>query len=306
MLSQKPFEVPPYLLARAKSMAPARVAIAGADTELALRSARVATQAGICEPILVGEEARIRDLAAAQEWDISGFDVVPASSEAEASFRAVAQARHGAASVVMKGHVHTNDLMRAVLDRAQGLFDGRWLSHVFHMTVPDCDRVLFITDAAVNVEPDADAMIHILNNAAELAHMLGNERPNVAVLSATESHAPEVPSSLLAREVVTRAAAGEVPGAVVGGPFALDNAISPEAVVIKGIDHPVAGRADILAVPNIETGNGLCKAMVWFMSATAAGIVMGAKVPVVLTSRADPPEARLTAVIIATLLSGSK
>lgn len=305
MLSDVPYEVPACLRDRAGIVTPARTAVAGADAPVALESAKAATEAGVIEPILVGDESRIRELAEEQAWDISGLEIIAAQSEAECSARAVAEARHGAASVLMKGHVHTDALMRAVIDKETGLRTGKRLSHIFHMTVPGSDKVVFITDGAVNVAPDADTMIHIINNAVELARALGTPRPHVAVLSATETPSPAMPSSLQARDVVERASAGEVADALVGGPFAFDNAVSPAAAALKGIDHPVAGRADILVVPNIEMGNALFKMMAWFMSATAAGIVMGARVPIVLTSRADPPEARLAAAIIAAVVAGA-
>jgi len=305
MLSELPFEVPAYLLERAKLVKPARTAVAGADTALAIESVRAATEAGVIEPIMVGDETRIRDLADAQDWDISAFEIIAADSETDSSAKAVEQARCGAASALMKGHVHTDALMRAVVNKETGLRMGRRLSHVFHMTIPGSDQVLHITDAAVNVAPDANTMIHIINNAAELARALGTAVPKVAVLSASETPLPAMPSSLQAREVVERALT-EVADAVVGGPFAFDNAVSPAAAALKGIDHPAAGNADILVVPNIETGNCLFKMMAWFMSATAAGIVMGATVPIVLTSRADPPEARLAAAIIAAVLADTK
>lgn len=303
MLSEKPFEVPAYLLAQAADLPPSRTAIAGADSAVALESARAATEAGVCEPILVGDEARIRSLADEAGWDITGFDVIAASDEVESSAKAVAEAKRGSATALMKGQVHTDAIMRAVVNRETGLRTGRRLSHIFHMTVPGSEQVLHITDAAVNVAPNADTLIHILNNAVELARALGNDRPKVAVLSATESPSPAMPSSLQAREVAERASAGEVPNAIVGGPFAFDNAVSPVAAARKKMDHPVAGAADIIAVPNIETGNALFKMMAWFMSATAAGIVMGASVPIILTSRADPPEARLAAAIIASIVA---
>lgn len=303
MLSTKPFEVPKYLLEKTSGLAPVRTAVAGADTNVALESAKDATEAGVIEPILVGNKIRIEELAVKHAWDISPFEVIDAVDETESAAKAVAEARNGSAAVLMKGHVHTDTLMRAVVARETGLRTGRRLSHIFHMTVPGDDRVLHITDGAVNVAPNADTMIHILNNAVETARALGTELPKVAVLSATEHPIKAMPSSIQAQEVVTRANAGEVSNAIVGGPFAFDNAVSPAAAKIKGIDHPVAGNADIIAVPNIETGNCLFKMMAWFMSATAAGIVMGARVPIVLTSRADPPEARLAAAIIASVVA---
>ena len=201
----------------------------------------------------------------------------------------------------MKGYVHTDALMKAVLNRRNGLLIGRRLSHVFHMTVPNSERVLMITDGAINVAPNTMTKVDIVNNAVQLCHALGNAMPRVAVLSGTETVIKSMPSSVDAAEVVKLANNGAVTGAIVDGPFAFVNAVSLEAAEIKGITSPVAGKADILIVPNIETGNGLFKMMVYFMSGLAAGVVMGAKVPIVLTSRADPPEARFAATAIAVL-----
>ena len=205
----------------------------------------------------------------------------------------------------MKGHLHTDALMKAVVNRKHGIRTTRRLSHVFHMTIPDDEQVLMITDGAVNVQPDLDTKIDIINNAVEMAHTLGNLNPKVALLSGTESVLPAMPSSVDAAKVVKRANAGEVKNATVDGPFAFDNALSPDAASVKGMDGPVAGRADILVVPNIETGNGLFKMMVYFMSGLAAGVVMGAAVPIVLTSRADPPEARFAATAIAAIVANA-
>lgn len=303
MLSDAPFEVPPYLLDRAKGLARVPMAVAGAGNQVVLESVRQAAEAGLIDPVLVGDADAIRRLARDAGWDISGYRVVDTgeTDEAAAARAAVALARGNEVDALMKGHVHTDALMAAVVNRDAGLRTGRRLSHVFHMTVPGSDRVLMITDGAVNVAPDEGTLIDITNNAVGLCHALGNSKPHVALLSGTENPIPAMPSSLQARAVVSRAQAGEVPGAVIDGPFAFDNAVSPEAARLKGIDSPVAGNADILVVPNIETGNGLFKMMVYFMSGLAAGVVLGAKVPIVLTSRADPPEARFAATAIAAI-----
>jgi phosphotransacetylase len=303
MLSDKPYEVPPYLLEKVRGRARVRTAVAGADSALALESAQAATEAGVIEPVLAGDRESIADLARSAGWDISPFELIDTNGEAGAAAAAVRTVREGRAAMLMKGQVHTDTLMRAVIDREEGLRTGKRLSHIFHMTVPGSDRVLHITDAAVNVAPDANTMMHIIANAVELAQRLGTTEPRVAVLSATETASDAMPSSRLAETVVARARAGEVSGAQISGPFAFDNAVAPQAAALKGIDDPVAGKADILVVPNIETGNGLFKMMVWFMGATAAGVVMGARVPIVLTSRADPPEARLSAAIVAALIA---
>ncbi|MBT3559212.1 MAG: bifunctional enoyl-CoA hydratase/phosphate acetyltransferase [Rhodospirillales bacterium] len=303
MLSKTPFDVPAPLMARSQNLAPATMAVAGADHGVALESARQATDAGLITPVLVGDTATIKAMALDMDWDISGLRLEQASGESDAAERAVALARGGEVASLMKGQIHTDALMRAVVSRDTGLRTDRRLSHIFHMTVPGSDRVLYITDAAINVAPDADAQIHIINNAVQMAHALGCDDPKVAMLSATESVMDSMPSSKLADAVVRRAQAGEVTGAIVDGPFAFDNAMSPEAAALKGVDSPVAGNADILVVPNIEMGNGLFKMMVYFMSGLAAGVVMGASVPIVLTSRADPPEARLAATAIASIIS---
>jgi phosphate acetyltransferase len=301
MLSSIPFEIPPYLLELTRDVNCVRMAVAGADHPVALESVRQGADAGLIDPVLVGDADTIRTLARDADWDISGFQIIDAAGEDKAPAAAVALAKAGEVTTLMKGHVHTDALMKAVVNRDLGLRTGRRLSHVFHMTVPDNDRVLLITDGAINVAPDTGTKIDIVNNAVSLAHALGNPNPHVALLSGTESVINAMPSSVDAADVVKRANNGEVIGAIVDGPFAFDNAISPEAALLKGIDGPVAGNADILVVPNIEMGNGLFKMMVYFMSGLAAGVVMGAKVPIVLTSRADPPQARFAATAIAAI-----
>jgi phosphate acetyltransferase len=302
VLSDLPFECPGDLLERGRAGSPTPMAVAGAAGELALESARRATEAGLIEPVLVGEALRIADLARSIDWDIAGLRVVAAEDDAATAETAVALARGNEVAAVMKGQIPTDVLMRAVVNRDTGLRTGRRLSHVFHMTAPGRAGALTITDAAVNVAPDVETRLHITRNAVALLHALGNPQPKVAMLSATEHASAAMPSSLEAAEIVERAA-DEVEGALVEGPFALDLAVSPASAAVKGVDSPVAGRAEILVVPNIETGNALFKAMVYFLSATAAGLVLGAKVPIVLTSRADPPEARLAAAALAAIVA---
>tara|TARA_A100001388_G_scaffold18849_1_gene12440 strand:+ start:1302 stop:2225 length:924 start_codon:yes stop_codon:yes gene_type:complete len=303
MLSDKPFQVPPYLLDRIEGTDRVRMAIAGADHPIALESARQGADAGIIEPVLVGDADVIRAAARDIDWDVEAYAIVDAVGEERAPAAAVALAKSGEVSSLMKGHLHTDTLMKAVVNREHGLRTARRLSHVFHMTIPDNDRVLMITDGAVNVQPDLDTKIDIINNAVEMAHTLGNPNPKVALLSGTESVLPAMPSSVDAAKAVKRANAGEVKNATVDGPFAFDNALSPEAAALKGMDSPVAGQADIVVVPNIETGNSLFKMMVYFLSGLAAGVVLGAAVPIVLTSRADPPEARFAATAIAAMVA---
>ncbi len=302
MLSDRPFQCPPALLARARSAPPVRTAIASAGAGLALESARLAVDADLMEPVLVGNRNAIAAAAERIAWDIGGFEIVDAAGETDAGMAAAKLCGDGAADALMKGHIHTDAFVRGMLSRDSGLRTGRRLTHVFHMTVPDEDKALLITDAAINVAPDIETRLQAAANAVDLAVALGINHPKVAVLSASEDATEAMPSTLDAAEITARAVT-EIPTASVYGPLAFDNAVSPEAAALKGIDHPVAGHADILLVPTIETGNALFKMMVYFMSACAAGIVMGAKVPAILTSRADPPEARLAAAAIAAILA---
>lgn len=302
MLSKIPFEFPPYLTKLATGLSPLPMAVVGAGHPLVMDSAKRATEGGFIDPVLIGNVDDITALARDSGWDIAAFRKVQADSEAQAAEAAAALARGGEVAALMKGHVHTDTLMRAILTRSAGLRTDRRVSHIFHMTLPGRDRVIHITDAAVNVHPGVSEKLDILLNAVEFAQKLGMAEPRAALLSGAETVNPAMPSSVEADEVVRLANNGAIQGAIVDGPFGFDNAVSPEAAQIKGIDSPVAGRADILVVPNLEAGNFLFKQMVYFMSATAAGIVMGAKVPVVLTSRADPPEARLAAAAIASII----
>ena len=302
MLSTRPFECPPALLERARRKPAVTTAVANAGATLALESAKQATESKLIRPILVGDQDDIVRTADEIAWDISDFEIVHANEEDEAAVKAAKLAGDGAAGALMKGHVHTDAFMMAILKRESGLRTGRRLTHVFHMTVPDTDRALLITDAAVNIAPDLETKFEAMRNAVALAHALGIEEPRVAILSGSEAPTERMPSSMDAATLTQRAAA-ELSGALVHGPLAFDNAVSPEAAAVKGITHPVAGHADILLAPNIETGNALFKMMVYFMSACAAGIVLGAKVPAILTSRADPPEARLASAAIAAILA---
>ena len=303
MLSDAPYEVPPYLLEQAKHLPRCPMAIAGADNEIVLESARRAAGAGVIAPVLVGDAGIIHALADGIGWDIANLEIVDLTDEEDISDAAVALAASGAVKGIMKGHVHTDALMRAVVHRTSGLRTGRRISHVFHMTIPGRDKVLLITDGAVNVMPTVNTRMDIIRNAVDMAHALGNPKPRVAVLSGAEVVNPSMPSSVEGAQIVDRARKGEIDGCLIDGPFAFDLAVSPKAAKIKGVDSPVAGRADIVVVPNIEMGNGLFKMMVYFMSGLAAGVVMGAGVPIVLTSRADPPEARFAATLIAAIIA---
>ncbi len=301
MLSKTPVECPQTLLDKASGSAPVATAVVNAGSKLVLQSAQMAHQEGLIEPVFVGNRAEIQTLAGQLDWDISTLRIVDADNELEAANTAVSLARGNEVASLMKGDVHTDNLLKAVLNKDRGLRTGSRLSHVFHMSVPTSTQTICITDAVVNVQPDVTTKLHIARNATLLMHALGFEQPKIAVLSATEVATPSMPSSIDAAAVVKAAAEGEVEGALVGGPFAFDNAMSLEAAKLKGISDPVAGQADVLLVPNIETGNALFKQMVYFMSAAAAGVVLGAKVPIVLTSRADPAAARLAAAALASI-----
>jgi len=303
MLSEQPFETPTYLLKRAGAQPVCRMAIAGADHPTVIESIRQATEAEIIEPVLVGDPTRIRYAAHEINFDISGFEIVAADDETAACEAAAALAGSGEVGALMKGHVHSDAIMRSVLRDDAGLRTERRASHIFHMTIPGSEQILFISDGALNVAPSIETKIDIVRNAVDMAHALGNAEPRVAILSGTESVIASMPSSVEAAEIVKRIADGIIPDALVDGPLGFDNALSPVAAELKGIGGPVAGQADILIVPNIETGNGLFKMMVYFMSAVAAGVVIGARVPIVLTSRADPPEARLAAAAIAAIIA---
>ena len=302
MLSTQPFEVPAAQMSRATGVAKKSAAVAGADSEVALLSTRRATEEGLIRPVLVGNESAIRSLAKKISWDIGDLEIIGCADEAETSVKSVALARAGEVEILIKGSVHTDALMRAAVDRENGLRSDRRMSHVFQMTFPGHERALYITDASLNVAPDVDLSVQITFNAVDLLRRLGISSPRVAVLSAVEVATSSVPSSMNAAEIARRAMAGEVENAIIEGPLSLDLAVSPEAASVKGLKSDVAGQADLLVVPNIETGNALFKALVYFRSATAAGLVLGASVPIVLTSRADPPEARLSAVALAMMM----
>lgn len=303
MLSDAPYEVPPYLLQQVRGLPRCPMAVAGADNAVALESARQAAEAGVITPVLLGDADAIHSLSDDIGWDIADLEIVNLTDEESIANAAVSLAASNTVRSIMKGYIHTDTLMRAVVHRGSGLRTDRRISHVFHMTIPGRDKVLLITDGAVNVAPTVNTRMDIIRNAVDMAHALGNPQPRVAVLSGAEVVNPSMPSSVEGAEIVARAANGEIDGCIIDGPFAFDLAVSPEAAEIKGIDSPVAGRADIIVVPNIEMGNGLFKMMVYFMSGLAAGVVMGAAVPIVLTSRADPPEARFAATLIAAILA---
>ncbi len=294
-------ECPQSLLDATAQLPAVRTAIVNAGATLPMESAQDATQAGMIEPVFFGDPEKIKSQADALDWDISGFDLVPAATEEMAANAAAMAAGRGEAAVVMKGHIHTDVFMKALLQREAGLRTGNRLTHVFHMTWAGSPRPLLITDGAVNIAPDIKTKQAMIQNAVQVAQAVGIARPRAALLSATEEHNPDIPSSMDAAELTTWAREA-VPEADVYGPLAFDLAVSPEAARIKGVDNPVAGNADIIVCPELVTGNALFKMMVHLMGACSAGVVLGARVPILLTSRADPAAARLASAALAALM----
>ena len=294
------------LMAKAQKHAPVRVAVAHPCDQSSLGAAIEAADMKLIEPILVGPEQRIREVAAKNGLDIGRFEIVDAAYSQDSAEKAVALVKEGRADALMKGSLHTDELMGAVVKRDTGLRTARRISHCFVMDVPDHDQPLIITDAAVNIAPDLKAKVDIVQNAIDLAHALGQQEVRVAILSAMESVNPDVPSTLEAAALCKMADRGQITGAFLDGPLALDNAISPEAAKIKKIQSPVAGRATVLVVPDLEAGNMLAKSLSFLADADAAGIVLGAKVPIILTSRADEGMARLASCAVAQLLVAAR
>lgn len=278
-------------------------AVACPNNEPALAGVLEAADAGLIAPVLVGEPDRISAAASALSIDVARFPVVPADGEEQAAARAVEQVRLGHAQAVMKGNLHSDVLLGAIVKRETGLRTDKRLSHVFVTEMPGFDRLLAISDGALNIAPDLQSRADIIENAGVLARAYGVVTPRVAILSAVELVNPAIQSSVDAAELKAMAAQGRFDGLLVDGPLAMDNAISAEAARIKGIQSEVAGHADILAVPTIENGNMVVKALTFIAGADAAGIVMGARVPVMLTSRADSPLARKMSCVLAVLVA---
>jgi phosphotransacetylase len=291
------------LVERAKSAGPIKVAVADAAQDLVVETMREAHELGLIEPRLIGEPDAMLRVAREAGWQIEDDWIVPAESDSTAAAKAVALVRDGQADAVMKGHLHTDVLMHALLDKEHGLrVPGRRVSHVFIVEVPSNPKLLGVTDAAINIAPDLNAKADILQNAVELFTLIGVERPKVAILSAVETVNPAIVSTLDAACLTLMARRGQLHGAIVDGPLAFDNAISAAAAKAKGIVSDVAGDADILLVPDLVSGNILAKDLEYLAGAVAAGVVMGLAAPVVLTSRADPPASRLTSLALGVLM----
>ena len=294
------------LIAATKGMPALPTAVAHPCDETSLRGALEAADAGMIVPILVGPQEKIRNLAKSLGVDIKDVEIVDVPHSQAAAEKAVELVRTAKAELLMKGSLHSDELLGAVTKRDTGLRTGRRISHVFVMDVPTHPETLFITDAAVNIAPDLIAKRDIIQNAIDLYAGLGLGTPKVAILSAVETVNPDIPSTIEAAALCKMADRGQITGGELDGPLAFDNAISPEAARIKGIKSPVAGQAQILVVPDLEAGNMLAKNLTFLSHADAAGIVLGARVPIILTSRADNVRTRLASSAVAMLFAHSQ
>ena len=294
------------LLDFCKTLPPTSTAVAHPCDESSLRGVVDAARIGLIAPILVGPRARIEAVAKQYGIDIAGLPIVDAQHSHESADKAVALVREGKAEALMKGSLHTDELMGAVVRRETGLRTARRVSHCFVMDVPTYAETLIVTDAAVNIAPTLAEKMDIVQNAIDLAHALKFKEVRVAILSAMETVNPDVPSTIEAAALCKMADRGQITGAIVDGPLALDNAISLESVAIKKIDSPVAGRANVLVVPDLEAGNMLAKSLSFLASADAAGLVLGARVPIILTSRADSVTTRLASCAVAVLVANAR
>ncbi|MHC2997017.1 bifunctional enoyl-CoA hydratase/phosphate acetyltransferase [Tepidiphilus sp. HLB4] len=294
------------IMSRVKGLEPITVAVAHPCDEPSLGGALEAMQAGIIRPILVGPKAKILAAAQALGADLSGLQIVDTPHSHASAEVAVQLCREGKAEALMKGSLHTDELMSAVVDKEKGLRTARRISHVFLADVPTYPRPLMITDAAVNIEPTLEEKVDIVQNAIDLAHALGIAEPKVAILSAVETVTSKIRSTIDAAALCKMADRGQIKGGLLDGPLAFDNAVSQVAARIKGIRSAVAGNADILVVPDLEAGNMVAKQLEYLANALMAGIVLGAKVPIVLTSRADTPETRAASCAVAQVLAHAK
>ena len=298
MLSNKKIVCPNNLINRAKKIGSVNAVIVNAGEILPMVSAHKAVQNNLINPIFIGNETEIKKHAQKLNWDISKYEIIDEKDENSTASMAAKLAGEGKVKIIVKGHIHTEVLLKAVLKRRLNLIGKKRLSHVWHMTLDADDKPFIITDGVLNVLPKLEVKMHILRNAVNFANKIGIARPKVSVLSATEEILKSVPSSIEAQAIKKRAVEENI-NADIFGPLAFDNSVSKKAAIIKKIKNEVAGSANILLVPNVETGNALVKMMIYFMGACAAGVVVGGKVPVVITSRADDSEARLASIAAA-------
>ncbi|WP_435086747.1 bifunctional enoyl-CoA hydratase/phosphate acetyltransferase [Candidatus Pelagibacter bacterium nBUS_33] len=298
MLSNKEIVCPNNLLDEAHKKKGVKVAVVNAGKPLPMLSVQDAVNENLIEPIFIGDKKEILKCAEDLKWNISEYEIIDEPIENDTAKIAAKLASEDKVKIIVKGHIHTDVLMKEVLKREYNLLGKTRLSHIWHMTVEKDGKPLIITDGALNVLPNVKTKMHILKNVINFSNRIGISRPKVAVLSATEEVLDSVPSSLDAAEL-TKLAKEENLEADVFGPLAFDNSISKKSAAIKGIKNAVAGEADVLLVPSVETGNGLVKMMIYFMGACAAGVVVGGKVPVVITSRSDEAQARLASIAAA-------
>ncbi|HBN30787.1 MAG: phosphate acyltransferase [Rhodobacterales bacterium] len=302
-LSQIEPVCPADLLARAQALPPPRVAIARAGAELPMIAAKEATDLGIMTPVFTGERSDIQRVADQLNWDISSYPLIDTIGEADAGAAAAYACGHDQADILMKGQLHSDMFLKTAIAKTAGLRTGNRLIHIFHLSHPAGGQPILITDAAVNVSPDLATRKTAAQEVVTLLHKLGNSRPKIAFLSATESPISSIPSSTEARELRDWAIEN-IADADFSGPLALDLILSAHSAAIKGMaDDPVAGRADAIVVPDIVSGNVLFKALVYLSGGCAAGLITGAKVPLLLTSRSDPPAARLASIALAAVAS---
>ncbi len=294
------------LLQRCRELEPIVTAVAYPCEETALTGAVQAAEAGLILPILVGPRKLISEVAGKAGLNIEPYEIEDVPESVAAAARAVELVRAGRAEVLMKGSLHTDELMSAVVASATGLRTGRRISHAFVMSVPTYPKPLIITDAAINIAPGLEDKRDICQNAIDLAHSLGRERPKVAILSAVETITVKIPSTIDAAALCKMADRGQITGAILDGPLAMDNAISPEAARTKGIISEVAGDADILVAPDLEAGNILAKQLTFLANADAAGLVLGARVPIILTSRADSVRVHMASCGVAVLVAHAR
>jgi phosphate acetyltransferase len=294
------------LIARAKTVPPAKTLVVHPCDETSLRGALEAANAGIIIPILVAPTAKLKAVASEHGLDIGHCEIVDVPHSDAAADTAVQQIHAGRGDLLMKGSLHTDELMRAVTSSKTGLRTARRISHVFVMDVPSHPETLFITDAAINIFPDLDTKRDIIQNAIDLFTQGGLGTPRVAILSAVETVTSKIPSTIEAAALCKMAERGQITGGVLDGPLAFDNAVDAEAARVKGIKSEVAGRAQILVVPDLEAGNMLAKNLSFMANADAAGIVLGARVPIVLTSRADTVRTRMASCAIAALYADAR
>lgn len=294
------------LLDRCEPFPPTSAAVAHPCDEASLRGAIEAADLGLLIPTLVGPQGKIKTIAKQLGIDVSRYEIVDAPHSQAAAEVAVRMVREGRAELLVKGSLHTDELMSAVVAREIGLRTARRISHCFIMDVPTLDQAIIITDAAVNIFPTLEDKVHIIQNAIDLAQALGKPQPKVAILSAMETVNTKVPSTVEAAALCKMAERGQIVGGILDGPLALDNAIDLKAAKIKNIESPVAGQADILVAPDLEAGNVLAKSLTFLADADAAGIVLGARVPIILTSRADSVMTRLASAAVGSLVARAR